>query len=274
MREAGKGRRALGAGLLLLAMTVGAPALSSAQDTGAPPAAPPAPVSDPVTPPPPLQAPGPQWGTADPDVGEQDPVGSEPAEAAAAAPAGAPAAAPLQSRVAAGAKEKARSAASAIVSTGDNFYSPVSVTVFTGEGVTWRNDGQAQHSATAEDGSFDTGVFGPGKSRSQSFDSAGSFSYSCTVHGLSQSGTVTVRSASGGGGGGSGSSGPSEAAAVASPDAAGTSTSLPSTGFAALALAAVGLALLASGVAAGCAADEIESRGRRSRRPGLRSIFR
>ena len=61
--------------------------------------------------------------------------------------------------------------------------------------------------------------------------------------------------ASGGGqGGGSASSGPSEAAAVAAPDAAGTSTSLPATGLPLLLLAAVGAALLGSGVAAGRAA--------------------
>ena len=71
-----------------------------------------------------------------------------------------------------------------------------SVSIFAGESITWRNNGQAQHSATANDGSFDTGVFGPGASRSESFASPGTFSYYCVVHGLSQSGTVNVASAS------------------------------------------------------------------------------
>ena len=39
---------------------------------------------------------------------------------------------------------------------GDNFYSPATVSVFVGDTVTWRNTGAAQHSATADDGSFDT----------------------------------------------------------------------------------------------------------------------
>ena len=144
---------------------------------------------------------------------------------------------------------------------------PASVSVFVGDAVTWNNTGATQHSATADDGSFDTGIFGAGQSRSHTFNSPGTFSYFCTVHGQSQSGTVNVRAASSnGGGGGAGgggaadtaASGPSEAAAVAAPDAAGTSTSLPSTGFPALIMAAIGAALLSSGVAAGRAADRIE----------------
>jgi len=137
---------------------------------------------------------------------------------------------------------------------GDNFYTPTSVSIAVGDTVTWRNNGQAQHSATANDGSFDTGVFGPGGSRSATFDSSGTFSYYCTVHGQAQSGTVRVLASSGaaGGGGASGSdtsaTGDSEAGAVASPDAAGDSNTLPMTGMAAGALSLVGLALLASGL--------------------------
>jgi plastocyanin len=151
-------------------------------------------------------------------------------------------------------------AASATVSAGDNFFSPTSVSIFAGETVTWRNNGQAQHSATANNGSFDTGVFGPGTSRSETFSSPGTYSYYCVVHGLSQSGTVRVASASGGGGGGNAggggsaasdaTSGSSEAAAVAAPDAAGTGSSLPATGFAVLGLGGTGLLLLISGMLA------------------------
>jgi plastocyanin len=150
----------------------------------------------------------------------------------------------------------AQASASASVSVGDNFYSPASVSIAVGDALTWTNNGQAQHSATADDGSFDTGVFGPGASRSHTFTRAGTFSYYCTVHGHVQSGTVRVLAASGGGSdGGSGgggrpttsATGDSEAAAAASPDAAGTSTTLPATGMAAGVLALVGLALIASG---------------------------
>jgi hypothetical protein len=76
-------------------------------------------------------------------------------------------------------------------------------------------------------------------------------------------GTVRVLSASGtAGAGSSGSSatGDSEASAVASPDAAGTSTTLPMTGMAVGALALVGAAMLASGLIARRASDEAPRR--------------
>jgi plastocyanin len=137
----------------------------------------------------------------------------------------------------------ARAAGSVTVSMGDNFYSPASVSIDIGDTVTWTNGGQAQHSATATDGSFDTGVFGPGGSRSNTFTQAGTFNYFCTVHGNAQSGTVTVASASGGG------DGPSEADAVASGGAGGSSTGLPASGSNALPPLVVGLLLLAAGLA-------------------------
>jgi Copper binding proteins, plastocyanin/azurin family len=138
---------------------------------------------------------------------------------------------------------------------GDFFFSPSSVSIAVGDTVTWRNTGEAPHNATADDGSFRTPDLNQGQSASHTFDSAGSFSYICTIH-PQMKGTVRVLSASsgggGGGGGGAGSSASgsdtSEASAVASPGAAGDSSTLPMTGMAAGALALVGLALLASGL--------------------------
>jgi hypothetical protein len=137
---------------------------------------------------------------------------------------------------------------------GDFFFSPASVSVAVGDTVTWRNNGDAPHNAVADDGSFSTPNLNKGQSASETFNQAGTFSYICTIH-PQMKGTVRVASASAGGGGGAGASGPdtsatgdSEAAAVASPDAAGDSNTLPMTGMAAGALALVGLALLASGV--------------------------
>jgi LPXTG-motif cell wall-anchored protein len=155
--------------------------------------------------------------------------------------------------VAASSNSRASAAAAFSVSIGDNFYAPASISVSVGDSVTWRNNGQAQHSATADDGSFDTGVFGPGQSRSQTFDTAGTFGYYCTVHGRAQSGTVRVSASSGGksgggGGGGTAIPGPTEAAATASPNAAGSSTSLPATGAHTWVVLAVGLSLLAAGL--------------------------
>ncbi|HSR25365.1 MAG TPA: cupredoxin family copper-binding protein, partial [Candidatus Eisenbacteria bacterium] len=149
----------------------------------------------------------------------------------------------------------AHKSASASVTMGDFFFSPSSVTVAVGDTVTWHNSGQAPHTATANDGSFDTGTINPGGSASHTFTRAGTFSYICTIH-PNMHGTVRVLSAAGGGSGGSGGtsgstpsgSGTSEASAVNSPNAAGNSTTLPMTGMAVGALALVGLALLASGV--------------------------
>ena len=147
---------------------------------------------------------------------------------------------------------KAHKAASASVTMGDYFFSSASVTISVGDTVTWHNSGQAPHTATANDGSFDTGTVNSGGSASHTFSSAGTFSYICTIH-PNMKGTVRVLSSSGGGGGGGGGasssgSGTSESSAVASPDAAGTSTTLPMTGMAVGALALVGAALLASGL--------------------------
>ena len=234
----------VGAGMLVLAATVAAPALSAAQqgaDANAEPPQPP--LTTPVAPPPspPAEPAPPEEGSPEPgEPSDSQQVTSPAPDQTAAAPQ--PRAAPQQ---------KAKLAASKSVSIGDNFYAPESVTINAGDTVTWNNDGAAQHSATADDGSFDTGVFNGGQSRSETFTTTGTISYFCTVHGQAQSGTIKVLSSGGGGGGGSGgsSSGTSEAAAVGSAGAAGSSSSLPATGFGAVILAAVGMALLGSGSA-------------------------
>lgn len=231
------GARGLAIAVLVLAAIVATPAFSAAQETNTT-----------TTEDPSLIAPPPEQAVPDLDGSDE---GGEPAQTDETVTTEAPSAAVPTS--AGGAV--AHASASASVSIGDNFYSPASVSVAVGDTVTWANNGQAQHSATADDGSFDTGVFGPGVTRSQTFNQAGTFSYFCTVHGQAQSGTVRVLAASSGGGKGGGGSagssgaGTSEAAAVASPDAAGTSTSLAATGLEALGLAMIGLALLIGGIA-------------------------
>jgi plastocyanin len=256
VRGEAKPQRALGFALLVLAAVVAVPAFSVAQDPAPvePPAAelPPAPTQPPEPPAPPHKA---DKADSAPEPETKAPAEpTPPPEAVSAAAAEPTVAAPASTQA------KAKAAASATVSTGDNFFSPTSVSIFAGETVTWRNNGNAQHSATANDGSFDTGVFGPGASRSETFSSPGTYAYYCVVHGLSQSGTVRVASAGGNGGGGNGggggsaasdaTSGNSEAAAVAAPDAAGTGTSLPATGFAVLGLGGTGVLLLISGMVA------------------------
>lgn len=70
-------------------------------------------------------------------------------------------------------------------------FGPATVTVKVGDTVTWTNMDLTGHSATADDGSFDTGVLSQGKSGSVTFDTAGTFTYHCTPH-PNMKGTVVV----------------------------------------------------------------------------------
>jgi LPXTG-motif cell wall-anchored protein len=105
-------------------------------------------------------------------------------------------------------------AATKSVSIGDNFYSPKTVTITEGDTVVWTNNGQAPHSVTANDGSFDSspscpssGCMEHGDTYNHTFNSVGTFAYHCRVHGFAMSGTVVVEAASTGGGGGGGNGG-------------------------------------------------------------------
>jgi plastocyanin len=120
-------------------------------------------------------------------------------------------------------------------------FSPGTTSVNVGDTITWTNQDSAPHTATANDGSFDTGTLSKGKSGSHTFTKAGSFAYICSVH-PSMKGTVTVAAASGGAGSGGSSGG------TTTPSTAGTDTgsSLPHTGLDLLAV--VLLAGLMSGV--------------------------
>jgi plastocyanin len=248
--QAMKGARALASGTLVLAAVCAVPAISAAQD---PDTTTDATTTTPApTPPPSDQGTGqaepqpPQAPSTGPAAGTPHEAASNSVEATTDLRRAAPADGPGGG---------AHAAASVSVTMGDLFFSPASVTVAIGDTVTWRNTGDAPHNATADDGSFRTPDLNKGGSASHTFDQAGTFSYICTIH-PQMKGTVRVLSASsgggGGGGGGAGSSATgsdtSEASAVASPDAAGDSNTLPMTGMAAGALALVGLALLASGL--------------------------
>jgi LPXTG-motif cell wall-anchored protein len=162
----------------------------------------------------------------------------------------------------------ARAAASASVTIRDFAFSPKSVTIDAGDTVTWTNEDDVEHSATAEDGSFDTGTFGNGQSRSHTFDTAGTFQYVCTPHPFMK-GTITVNAAAGGGSGsgdtgsgsggggtdsGSGSSSSSGSTGSGSSSSGSGSSSdsgsiLPDTGADAATVAILGLLMLGLGVA-------------------------
>jgi plastocyanin len=147
----------------------------------------------------------------------------------------------------------AEAAASASVTIRDFEFAPVTVTVNVGDTVTWNNVGPTAHSATASDGSFDTGVYPKGESRSQTFNEAGTFAYICTPHPVMK-GTVVVQAASDDGGSESGSteSGSTDSGVTGGTESGSSSDSgpsLPASGMDAAAMAVLGLLMLVLGAA-------------------------
>jgi plastocyanin len=61
-------------------------------------------------------------------------------------------------------------------------FSPDTVTVKVGDSITWTNTGSLQHSVTADDGSFNSGLLSTGQTFTQSFNTAGTFAYHCAPH--------------------------------------------------------------------------------------------
>lgn len=70
-------------------------------------------------------------------------------------------------------------------------YQPDPVVVAVGGKVIWQNEDSAPHTATADDGSFDTGTLDKGKLKSETFKQAGTFPYFCEIH-PTMHGTVEV----------------------------------------------------------------------------------
>ncbi|MGB7684808.1 MAG: cupredoxin family copper-binding protein [Solirubrobacterales bacterium] len=70
-------------------------------------------------------------------------------------------------------------------------YDPDPVVVQAGGKVIWQNEDTAPHTATADDGSFDTGTLEQGKLKSETFKDPGTFTYFCEIH-PTMKGTVEV----------------------------------------------------------------------------------
>jgi plastocyanin len=73
----------------------------------------------------------------------------------------------------------------------DFAYNPDPVTIEEGGKVIWINQDSAPHTATADDGSFDTGELEEGKLKSETFKEPGEFTYHCEIH-PTMHGTVRV----------------------------------------------------------------------------------
>lgn len=82
----------------------------------------------------------------------------------------------------------------------DFAFEPGTITVPVGATVTWTNTGNAPHTATADNKSFDSGRLANGGAFPFRFTTAGSFAYKCEVHPARMSGTVIVQAAAQAGG--------------------------------------------------------------------------
>jgi plastocyanin len=89
---------------------------------------------------------------------------------------------------------RAHAAADPGVTISDFQFSASTVTVHAGQTITWTNDGPSSHTATARNGSFDTGILKKGASASHTFTQPGTFTYFCRIHPFMH-GTVIVQPA-------------------------------------------------------------------------------
>jgi plastocyanin len=202
------------------------------------PAEPPAPQPQPPEAPAPLppdDPPEPSTGIPEPEPAAPPPAPDEPAPPAA------------DSAITVNAKTASVSILDGS-SQSDYVFSPSSITVATGDTVSWTNNGNLPHDVTGD--GLASGTLQSGQGYSHTFASAGSFSYICSLHPFMK-GSVTVQAA--GGEGGSTDAPPaatapsSESAAVTSAGAAGSDTQLPSTGMPVWPLLAAGGGLVLAG---------------------------
>jgi plastocyanin len=154
-------------------------------------------------------------------------------------------------------------------------FTPGTLTIHAGDTITWTNDGPSDHTATANDGSFNTGTLKKGQSASHTFTKAGTFAFICAIHPFMK-GTIVVQASTssatgpsttapsttspsvsgsgstGSGNGASGSSGttPSTSSTGTTPGASSSSSdpTLPITGFDLPAAVLCGLGLMGLGL--------------------------
>jgi LPXTG-motif cell wall-anchored protein len=154
----------------------------------------------------------------------------------------------------------ARAAGDPGVAIADFHFSPSTTTIHVGDTITWSNSGPSSHTATATNGSFNTGILKKGHSASHTFGQAGTFSYVCQIHPFmhgtiivlaSTSSTTTSATTS------ATTSTPASATSTTSTPTASTAAAthppagptLPNTGFNVLGGLSAGLVLLGMGAA-------------------------
>lgn len=78
-----------------------------------------------------------------------------------------------------------------LVSIGDNFFEPGTLTVALGGSVRWTNGGTALHSVVADSGQWQSDLLTPTSWFEVRFDSLGTFPYHCSLH--QETGTVIAQ---------------------------------------------------------------------------------
>ncbi|MBY0511307.1 MAG: PQQ-binding-like beta-propeller repeat protein [Rhodospirillaceae bacterium] len=66
--------------------------------------------------------------------------------------------------------------------TDEYVFEPMRIRVEAGASVTWKNDGKEPHTASSQDGSWNTGAVAPGKTATVKFDKPGTYTYVCKEH--------------------------------------------------------------------------------------------
>jgi plastocyanin len=75
-------------------------------------------------------------------------------------------------------------------------FDPLQVTIQAGQTITWTNNGMQAHTATANNGAFDTGLIEPGESKTVALAAPGGYEYICTPHPW-MTGNIIVTAAAG-----------------------------------------------------------------------------
>lgn len=149
----------------------------------------------------------------------------------------------------------AHTASDTTVTIADFSFTPASITIHVGDTVTWVNNGPSAHTATANDGAFNTGVLQKGHSASHTFTKPGTYSYICSIHpfmhgtvvvlaGTTSTTTTTTPASTP-----TSTTPASTTPTSTTPASTSTAGQLPLTGFATTGIVLVGLLLTGAGIA-------------------------
>lgn len=87
----------------------------------------------------------------------------------------------------------ARAATTLEISLKNIKFSQPDVTIDAGTKVKWTNEDSVNHTVTANDNKFDSGVLGKGQTFEFTFSEPGTYEYKCTIHPSQMKGKITVK---------------------------------------------------------------------------------